>query len=131
MGICSRFGNQRKPLWVTSSKAERKEYMKASQMKKLGLFFKNYLFIYFCLCRVLLAFVWAFSSCGQWGLLSSCSTQGSVVAVEGAWSVQASVIVHTGLVATWHVESSWTRVRTRLSCIGRQIPYPLHHQGSS
>ena len=41
-GICSRFGNQRKSLWVSSSKAEIKEYMKASQMKKLGLFKKDY-----------------------------------------------------------------------------------------
>lgn len=64
-GICSRFGNQRKPLWVSSSKATIKEYMKASQMKKLGLFLKNYLFIYFCLCWVFLTFVWAFSSCSS------------------------------------------------------------------
>ena len=26
-----------------------------------------------------------------------------------------------GLVAPWHVESSWTRARTRVPCIGRQI----------
>ena len=64
-GICSRFCNQRKPLWVSSSKAAVKEYMKGSQMKKLGLFLKNYLFIYFCLCWVFLAFVWAFSSCSS------------------------------------------------------------------
>ena len=41
-GICSRFGNQRKSVWISSSKAEIKEYMKASQMKKLGLFKKDY-----------------------------------------------------------------------------------------
>ena len=26
-----------------------------------------------------------------------------------------------GLVAPWHVGSSWTRARTRVPCIGRQI----------
>ena len=34
------------------------------------------------------------------------------------------------LVALWHVESFQTRDQTRITCIGRQIPYPLHNQGS-
>ena len=32
------------------------------------------LFIYFWLCWLFIA-VWAFSSCSEWGLLSSCSAQ--------------------------------------------------------
>ena len=31
-------------------------------------------------------------------------------------------VVHGALVAPWHVESSWTRNRTRVPWIGRQIP---------
>ena len=79
-----------------------------------------------------------FSSCGDWGLLS--------VAVCGLLIVVASLVVEhrlqvrglqqlwltgsrapaqqlwcTGLVAPWHVGSSWTRARTHVPCIGRQI----------
>ena len=34
---------------------------------------------------------------------------------------QGQKLWHTGLVASWHVESSWTRARTRIPCICRQI----------
>ena len=36
----------------------------------------------------------------------------------GEW---ASVVLVMGLVAPQHVESSWTRDQTHVSCIGRQI----------
>ena len=35
-----------------------------------------------------------------------------------------------GLAAPWHVESSQTRDRTHVPCIGRQSSYPLCHEGS-
>ena len=49
----------------------------------------------------------AFSSCGEQGLLIACGLQ-------QLW--------RTGLVAPRHVGSSQTRARTRVPCIGRQIP---------
>ena len=33
----------------------------------------------------------------------------------------SSVVVATGLIALWHVESSWARDRTYVPCIGRRI----------
>ena len=51
------------------------------------------------------------SSCGSQALehrLSSCGTR-------------AQQLWHTGLVAPWHVGSSWTRARTRVPCTGRRI----------
>ena len=42
---------------------------------------------------------------------------------------QAQELWHTGLVAPRHVGSSWSRDRTRASCIGRRT-LPLSHQGS-
>ena len=35
-----------------------------------------------------------------------------------------------GVVAPWHVVSSWTRDQTWVPCIGRRILNPLDHQGS-
>ena len=52
---------------------------------------------------------------------SSCSS--------GAQDHRLTVVTHTGLVALWHVGSSWIRDRTCVSCIGRQILIH-HHQGS-
>ena len=63
------------------------------------------------------------------------STQASVVAAHGLrncgsraqqlWLagsvVQAQQLWHMVLVALWHVGSSWTRDRTRVPCVGRQI----------
>ena len=50
------------------------------------------------------------------------------------WSMgsrpQASVVQQTGLVASWHVEFSWTKDRTYVPCIGRQNSYPLYHHGN-
>ena len=47
----------------------------------------------------------------------------SVVAAHGlrSWGTQAPVVMAHGLVALWHVESSWTRDRTHVPCVGRQI----------
>ena len=39
--------------------------------------------------------------------------------LEGS-RAQAQQLWSTGLVASWHVESSWTRDRTNVPCIGRQ-----------
>ena len=53
----------------------------------------------------------AFSSCGTWA--------------QQLWfagsSAQAQHLWHTGLVAPWHVGSSWTGARTHVPCIGRRI----------
>ena len=56
----------------------------------------------------------AFYSCGKWGLLSSCPVQTSPRSGFSCWGAQAvgtraSVAVAVGLVALWHVWSSWTR----------------------
>ena len=44
-------------------------------------------------CLGLLCWVWAFSSCGDWGLLSSCGMMASLVAEHGPWSARVSVVV--------------------------------------
>ena len=46
---------------------------------------------------------------------SSYSSQGSRAQAQQLWGM--------GLVAPWHVESSWIRDRTCVSCIGRQVLY--------
>ena len=55
---------------------------------------------------------WAFSSCGEWGLRSSCDSQ------DFSWLLLRSMgsrahglqqLQCLGLAALWHVESSWTR----------------------
>ena len=55
-----------------------------------------------------------FSSCG------SCGTWAQQLRLVGS-RAQAQQLWCTGLVALWHVGSSWTRARTRVPCIGRQI----------
>ena len=81
-----------------------------------------------------------FSSCGELGPLSSCSAQASHCGSFSccrAWALGCTgfsscgfwVLEHRlnsvarGLVAPQHVASSWIRDRTRVSCIGRWIPY--------
>ena len=61
-----------------------------------------------------------FYGCGERGLLSGCSTLASLVAEHGlqgagfrSWCA--------GFVALRRVGSPWTRDRTRVPCIGRQI----------
>ena len=50
----------------------------------------------------------------------SCGTQAQQLWLAGS-RVQAQQLWCTGLVAPWHVGSSWTRARTRVPCIGRRI----------
>ena len=88
---------------------------------------------------------WAFSSCGEQGLLfvqvrglliavaslvaehrlqahrlQQLQHVGSVVVAHSS-RAQAQQLWHMGLVAPRHVGSSWTRARTRVPCIGRRI----------
>ena len=84
-----------------------------------------------CLC----CFAWAFSSCGEQGLLFSCGTRASrcggsfCTRLLGA---QASVVVATqtqqlrctGLVALRHEGSARTGDPTHVPCSGRRILYP-------
>ena len=105
-------------------------------------------FIYVCIfgCAGLHCCDGFFSSCDEWGLLSSgvwilvamaslvveyghqaCRLQqlwhvGSVVGLLGS-RAQAQWLWHTGLVASEHVGFSWTRDQTLVSCIGRWILY--------
>ena len=51
---------------------------------------------------------------------SSCSTLAQQLWLAGS-RAQAQQLWHTGLVAPWHVGSSWTRDRTHVPCIGRRI----------
>ena len=68
--------------------------------------------IYFCLCWVF-AVHWAFSSCGKQRLVSSydvwASHHGGFLCC-GAWALGCRLqwLWSMGLVALWHVESSWT-----------------------
>ena len=48
----------------------------------------------------------------------------SLVAERGLQGAWAQYLWHVGLVALWHVGSSWTRDRTHVPCIGRQIRNP-------
>ena len=47
----------------------------------------------------------------------------SLVAEHGFKGTQAQSFWHTGLVAMWHLGSSWTRDQTCVSCNGRWILY--------
>ena len=52
---------------------------------------------------------------------SSCGMQAQQLWPSGS-RAQAQQLWHIGLAAPWHVESSQTRARTRVPCIGRRIP---------
>ena len=77
----------------------------------------------------------SFSSCGQWGLLSSCGVR---ISHCGGFSCnysfsncswrRAQKSRHVGLVARRHVEPSRTRDQTRVPCIAGQI---LNHWTTS
>ena len=65
----------------------------------------------------------SFSCCGARALerrLSSCGTWTQQLWLTGS-RAQAQQLWRTGLVAPWHVGSSWTRARTHVPCISRQI----------
>ena len=51
---------------------------------------------------------------------SCCGTWAQQLCLAGS-RAQAQQLWHMGLAASWHVGSSWTRARTRVPCIGRQI----------
>ena len=53
--------------------------------------------------------------------LSSCDMWAQQLWLAGS-RAQAQQLWHTGLVALWHVGSSWTRAQTHVLCIGRRIP---------
>ena len=56
------------------------------------------------------------SSCGVWasrGVFFCCKAQALMPKLQWLW--------YTGLLAMWHVESSWTRDRTHVPCIGRWL----------
>ena len=94
------------------------------------------IFIYLFVCLFLAALglcccVQTFSSCGERGLIFV-AVRGLLIAVASlccrAWTgsrcmgfstcgTQAQQLWVTGLVASWHVGSSWTRAQTRVSCI--------------
>ena len=112
----------------------------------LFFFYKFIYFIYLFLAALgLCCCAWAFSSCGECGLLfvavrrlliavaslvvehglqarrlQQLRHKGLVLWLVGS-RVQAWQLWRTGLVAPWHVRSSRTRARTRVPCIGRQI----------
>ena len=77
----------------------------------------------------------SFSSCGQWGLLSSCGVRISHCSgfscnysfSNCSWR-RAQKSRHVGLVARRHVEPSRTRDQTRVPCIAGQI---LNHWTTS
>ena len=67
-----------------------------------------------------------FSSCGRQGLLFVAVHRlliavASLVAEHRLWVRELQQLWHTGLVALWHVESSWIRDRTHVPCTGRWI----------
>ena len=76
-----------------------------------------YNFIYFWLLYRL-----SFSHCSEQGLLSRCGAQASHCS-SFSWAARAQSLQHTGLVAPWHVGSSWIRDGTCVSCMGKQILY--------
>ena len=111
----------------------------------LYIFLNFYLFIYFWLrwvfvavCRLSLvaarggcSSLWCTGFSLQWLLLLySTGSRHAGFSSCGAWTqqlwltgtrVQAQQLWSMGLVALWHVGSSWTRAQTRVPCIGRRI----------
>ena len=74
-----------------------------------------------------------FSSCGEQELLSSCGTQASLMQ-QGLWGAWTSVDVARGLCScsSWAIEHRLISggAGCGVSCIGRQAPQLLNHQGS-
>ena len=108
-----------------------------SQCMQDSLYIYIYFFFFFALG--LRCCAWAFSSCGERGLLFVAVHRlligvASLVAehrlqapgLQQLWHmgsrVQDQQLWRTGLVAPQHVGSSRTRAQTRVPCIGRQIP---------
>ena len=72
----------------------------------------------FSCCRARALSAWA-SAVVAHGI-SSCDLRAQQLWLECS-TAQAQQLWHMGLVAPRHVGSSWTRARTRVPCIGRQI----------
>ena len=80
-------------------------------------------------CSMWVSHCRGFPCCGAWALgFCSCGTWASSLWFPGS-RAQAQYLWHAGLVAPWHVGSSWSKDRTHVSCIGRHS-YPLSHQRS-
>ena len=101
-------------------------------------FFFFFFFFASCVGSFLIVLVqtgWLLTNCGAWvdcGGFSCCraqavGAQASVVKAHGLsscglWTLELRLeLWHTGLVALWQIESSWTRDQSCVSCIGRQI----------
>ena len=105
-------------------------YIKESLSKQrlpYDLKFSSILFVCLFVCTGSSFAVRAFASRGKWGRLSSCGAWASSCGDFSCCGAQAleprlQSSWHMGLVALQHVESSWTRDRTRVLCIARQIP---------
>ena len=89
-----------------------------SELSGLSLFLKSFL-SFFWLHRVFVA-VKSFSSGIEQGLLSSCCQRASLRST-GSRHWASVVVVHGLQLPLWHMESSWTRGRTHVPCIGRWI----------
>ena len=69
---------------------------------------------------------WTSSSCSEWGLLLITAHRllTGVASLGAEHRLQArgpQQLQHTGLLAPWHVGSSWPRDQTRVPCSGRWI----------
>ena len=69
---------------------------------------------------------WTSSSCSEWGLLLITAHRllTGVASLGAEHRLQArgpQQLQHTGLLAPWHVGSSWPRDQTRVPCTGRWI----------
>ena len=86
-----------------------------------------YLFIFGCAVPLLLhlGFLWLWCLGFSLPLLIFLQTMGSRASGFSIFSAWAWLWWCTGLVAPWHVESSWTRDRTHVPCIGRWL---LNHR---
>ena len=94
---------------------------------------KKYIYIYWFLGSAgSLRLSVLFSTCSEWELLSNCSAGFSLWWLLSLWTMGSRVcrlqylqfpgLWSMGLVAPWHVGSSQSRDRTRVSCTGRRIP---------
>ena len=101
---------------------------------KINTFVSDFVFLnmfYFLAVLSLRCCQWAFSSCTEWGLLSSCGTRASLCvgfSLRSTGSRYASVVMAVGsavwcvgLVALWHVGSSQTRDWCHVPCIAKWI----------
>ena len=83
-------------------------------------------FVFFGLHLVFAAVRRLFSSCGKQGLLFLAVRRlliivASLVAEHSLQGVRHQQLWQMGLVASRHMESSWPKDRTHVSCIGRRI----------